>query len=66
MEIRLVGVLAPAKNDIQLGSFTQCDNVTGITLKNMLVLVKRMLPLLGLHVAEPQPTSCRRVVWELP
>src|ERR1700692_4471361 len=34
-------------------------------LKDKLVLVKRLFPLLGLHVAETETAARRRVVWEL-
>src|ERR1700730_11879076 len=65
VQIGPVGIFAPAQNHIQLGGFTERNDVAGVMLEYKLVLVERLFPLLGLHVAETETAACRRVVWEL-
>ena len=65
VKIGSVGIIAPVKNTVQFGCFAQSYNVARVTLECVLVLVKSLLPLLGLHIAKPQPAPCHGIIWEL-
>src|SRR5579875_1857524 len=65
VQIGSIGILTAAQNAIEFSRFAERDHVAGVAFQGVFVLLKRLLPLFGLHVTEAKPAACCRVVWEL-